>query len=204
MVNIVRSGRQGERSLVRRPETSFMELRRRMDDLFSSLFGGFPSVAMVEPEEFRFWDLDLAESENEITVRAELPGFEPEEIDVQLQDELLSIKAERREKRDDREEHQTYRRSITLPRTVDVNKAQATYRNGVLELRIPRSEESRSRKIQVQGEKGQEAHIGEASREMAGAKSEQFQRQHEHAQAGVSPKSEATKETPEPKAGARK
>ena len=100
-------------------------------------------------------DLNVTENEQEIVVRAELPGFEQNEIDVRLSDNMLTIKAEKEKKGDGLEEYRTFYRTITLPSGIDGEKVQATYRNGVLELHIPRAEAARPRRIQIQGQQGE-------------------------------------------------
>jgi HSP20 family molecular chaperone IbpA len=100
-------------------------------------------------------DLNVTENDQEIGVRAELPGFEQKEIDVRLTDNVLTISAEKEKKGDGMEEYRAFHRTITLPTGIDADKVQATYRNGVLELHIPRAETARPRRIQIQGHPGE-------------------------------------------------
>src|SRR5262249_28457318 len=107
------------------------------------------------------WDFDVKEDDKEIVVRAEMPGFEQNEIDVQINNDTLTIKAEKEQKGNGREEYRSFFRTITLPGGINAEKAQATYRNGVLELHFPRSEEAKPRRIKVQAEQvpsGQQGH----------------------------------------------
>jgi hypothetical protein len=97
------------------------------------------------------WDFDVKENDGEITVRAEVPGFEENELDVQINQETLVIRAEKEQRGDGREEYRSFYRAITLPPGIDTNAVQATYRNGVLELHIPRTAGSQSRRVQIQG-----------------------------------------------------
>jgi HSP20 family protein len=127
-------------------------LRRDFETLFGPLWRDF---GMEEDfGNMRVWDFDITENENEVTVRAEVPGFEPNELDVQVHNEVLTIKAEKQHKEGQREEFRSFSRSVMLPSGVDQDKAQATYRNGVLELHLPRSEGAQPRRINVQGGQG--------------------------------------------------
>ncbi len=127
-------------------------LRSDFDTLFDRFFGRMPMPFDQELSEMRVWDFNVTENDNDITVRAEMPGFEEKEIDVQLHNDVLTIKAEKEQKQDGGESFRSFFRSVTLPAGVDAEKAHATYRNGVLELHIPRSEEVKPKRIQVQGQ----------------------------------------------------
>jgi HSP20 family protein len=118
----------------------------------------------------RFWDFDITENENQITVRAEIPGFEPNELDVEMQNDVLTIKAEKEQKGERGEEYRSFYRSVTLPAGVDTEKAQATYRNGVLELHIPRSAGAAPRRIQVKPEQASASRAEQAAPAAASSK----------------------------------
>ncbi len=108
----------------------------------------------AEPDfgEMRLWDLSLDENDKEITVRAELPGFDANQIDVQFHDDVLTIRAGKESKSDGGQEFERYERSIMLPSGANVDRAEADYRNGVLELRFPRTEQSKGKKIPIRGD----------------------------------------------------
>jgi HSP20 family molecular chaperone IbpA len=83
---------------------------------------------------------------NEYVVRAELPGVDPDkDIDIQLLDGVLTIKAERREENKDANRSEfrygSFSRSLTLPSGADENNVKATYKDGILEIRVPLKEE---------------------------------------------------------------
>jgi HSP20 family protein len=127
------------------------------DAFFDRFFGGWPLMGFDEGEYWpmRTWDLDLNESDDKVRVRAELPGFEPQDLDVQINDNLLTIRAEKKQESEQQQEYRSFRRTLTLPRGIDPDKVQASYRNGVLELDIPKIPEARAKRIQIQGEKSQ-------------------------------------------------
>jgi HSP20 family protein len=128
---------------------SLDRLRRDFDTLFSRMFSDWLTPLDPDLVMTRIPDVDVSENENEIVVRAELPGFEDSEIDVQLVNNVLTIRAEK-EQRGDREYRRFYE-TVTLPSGINPDNVTATYRNGILELHIPRSEEAKPRRIQVQG-----------------------------------------------------
>jgi len=128
--------------------------RREMDSLFSRFFGG----GWLAPFEGSFGQtqglgLDVQENDNEMVVRADVPGFEENELDVRLENDLLTVKAEKEQKGDNQREYRSFFRQVTLPPGIDADKVQASYRNGVLELHMPRPEGSRAKRIQIQGQR---------------------------------------------------
>ena len=99
----------------------------------------------------------MDEHEDEIVVRAEIPGFEPEELEVQLNGRLLTVKAEK-EKTNKRKKgryvelaYRSFYRSLTLPESIKADQVEAKYHNGVLEVHIPRSEDGRPKRIAIEG-----------------------------------------------------
>lgn len=101
--------------------------------------------------------VDVAESENDFTVHAELPGLRKEDIQVTLEDNMLTITGERKDE-DEQKDKQFYRRERaygTFKRTfglgteVDADKIAATYKDGLLILTLPKSEAAKPRQIDV-------------------------------------------------------
>ena len=127
-------------------------LRRRDGDfetLFGRLWGGLLAPFDQDLESMRLWDFTVSDNDGEIVVRADIPGFEPNELDVQINYDMLTIQAEKELKDDRREEHRSFYRTVRLQPGLDAEKAQASYRNGVLELHIPRAEGAKPRRIEV-------------------------------------------------------
>ncbi|MFQ5891507.1 MAG: Hsp20/alpha crystallin family protein [Candidatus Methanofastidiosia archaeon] len=100
---------------------------------------------------------DVQETDKEVIITAELPGMDKEDISVDLTSDYIKIKAEKKsEKRREEKEgyaysrmYQGFYRTIPLPSTVDPNKAKATYKHGVLEIMVPKTEISISRKLKI-------------------------------------------------------
>lgn len=128
----------------------FTWLRSEMAPLFHRLLTTLPT------EEWPYrWGLTTEEKEKEVVVRAELPGFTPEEVKVEVTGDHLTVEAEHKEaaeKKDEKEAEQSYthvKRVVTLPPEVELEKAEALFRNGVLEVHLPRKAEALARRIEV-------------------------------------------------------
>jgi HSP20 family protein len=100
--------------------------------------------------------LDLYQNTDNVVAVVELPGLRKEDIEISLQDGTLTISGERKEEAGQpegatRTERCTgkFRRSITLPTQVDVNKVSANYKNGILTVTLPKAEEAKPKQIQI-------------------------------------------------------
>ncbi len=135
----------------------FALMRRELDSLFDRFFGAWP---MNLPELLAYpppWGLKLEETDKEVLVRVEVPGFEPADLDVEvLGDELVIIAArkvakgkEGEEKKETEERVTEMKRYVTLPPGVDRAKIEAFYRNGILEIHLPKTAEACGRRIEV-------------------------------------------------------
>jgi len=127
----------------------------RMSEESETLFNRFMNWPMMEVPETPYpWGLTTEEKENEIVVRVELPGFTLEELRVEWLGGRLTVEAEHRvpaegaEPRPERELARV-RRIVELPTGVDLERVEATFRNGVLEVHLPRTPEATARRIEV-------------------------------------------------------
>ena len=100
--------------------------------------------------------VDVAETQEKIIVRAEVPGMKQEEIQIEFENGLLTIRGERKLIKEEgvtfhRVERTfgNFSRSFTLPRTVDPERITASYREGVLEIEVPKKEEAKPRQIRI-------------------------------------------------------
>ena len=107
---------------------------------------------------FSVWTpaLDLYQNNDNIVAVVELPGMQKDDIEISLQDGTLIISGERKEETSQengatRTERSTgkFRRSITLPTRVDVNKVNAMYKDGILTVTLPKAEEAKPKQIQI-------------------------------------------------------
>jgi len=126
--------------------------------LFNRFFEGWP--VMETPDWPYRWALTTEEKEKEVIYRIEMPGFAPEEVKVELTGEELKVEAEHKEepveveKKEKKPEkiERTYahvKRELTLPPGLELEKVEVLYRNGVLEVHLPRKPEVLGRKIEV-------------------------------------------------------
>lgn len=146
-----RKGNQNRGQMTTRGAHPLDQFRREMDALFDRFFAGWPR-AFGEEDMGAGLGLDVEESEKEIIVRADVPGFDPNELDVQLTDDTLTIQAEKEQKGDGARSYRSFYRSVTLPAGIDAEKVKADYRNGVLELHMPRPEGAAGKRIPISAE----------------------------------------------------
>jgi HSP20 family protein len=112
----------------------------------------------------RVWSpsVDVAENQNEIVLRAEIPGMKQDEIDIELTGDTLTLRGERKFENEERKEnfvrversYGRFQRSFTLGVPIQNDKVTATYRDGILEIHLPKSEETKPRKVTVSSVNG--------------------------------------------------
>lgn len=133
--------------------------RDRLDQLFEQAFGDLFEGA--EGVGNRGWhpSVDVAETENGYTFYAELPGLNKEDVDVTLENNVLTICGERKFEKDVNQENYhriersygTFSRSFSLPSNVRSEACNASFKGGVLKVEIPKAEEARPRRIEIGG-----------------------------------------------------
>ncbi len=143
-------------SLVRwDPFDDLASLRESMDKLFEEFFTHRPRgqvVAAWEPA------VEVFETDSDVVVRAELPGIDPKNVEITVTDDTLTLKGEARLEREDkgRNYHRrelrygSFLRSLALPSDVKGDQATASYRNGILEIRVPKSERAKPKSVKVE------------------------------------------------------
>jgi len=144
-------------SLVRyQPWNSMDQLRREMGRMFEQQHPSSEEGSSIATSD---WTpaVDIKETEKEFLIHADIPGVDPDDIDVHMEDGMLTIKGERdsetKEQRDgykriERQRGSFYRR-FSLPDTANADKISAKSKNGVLEITIPKQEKAQPRKIEV-------------------------------------------------------
>jgi len=132
----------------RRTESPFPWMPEEFATMFNRFLTEWP---VFETAEWPYrWGLTTEEKEKELVVRAELPGFTPEEVKLEVTGERLMVEAEHKVEKGKEEAERAYvRRTISLPPEVETEKAEATFRNGVLEVHLPRKAEALKRRIEV-------------------------------------------------------
>ena len=139
------------------PARELNSLQQEMNRLFSSFFD---TPAGPGNGGARRWipAMDLVETDDHFVLRADLPGLSEEDVHIELEDNVLTISGDRKTEHEERKEGYyrveratgTFRRSLTLPEGVDADAIQATFDKGVLEVRIPKPEERKPRRVQIQ------------------------------------------------------
>lgn len=137
-------------NLANRGEYPLDELRRKFNRLWNNWLTPFEDFGST-----RTWDLGMEETDKEIVVRADVPGFEENELNVRLDSDVLTIEAEKEQKEQGREQYRSFYRAVALPAGINPDQASATYRNGVLELHFPRSEGTHVRRIPIGGQQAE-------------------------------------------------
>jgi len=136
-----------------------MSIQDEMNQMFERVFGRRGPGGREAGLTSATWApaVDISEQKNAYVVTAEVPGVKPEDLDVTLEDGLLTIQGERRseEESTDRQYHRverrfgSFRRSITLPSQVDADRIEASYADGVLQVTVPKAESAKPKKIDV-------------------------------------------------------
>jgi HSP20 family protein len=142
----------------RKKETHANEFRREIDSLYDRFFepNFLPSSYMFGEGK---WDpnIDISEGRKDITVKAEIPGIEAKDFDISIDGRLLTIRGEK--KQEQKKEEETYfrversygyfNRAIQLPAEVIPDKVDATYKRGILKIKLRKSKENVSKRIKV-------------------------------------------------------
>jgi HSP20 family protein len=142
------------------PFKDIEKVRSEMDRLVDTFLFGVPQRG-------DFWEgaewlpaVDVAETKNEVVVNVEIPGMNPKEFDISLKERTLTVKGEKKQEIVEEEENYhlterrygTFARSILLPKEVESDKIHASYKDGILKITLPKSEEAKKEKIKIKVE----------------------------------------------------
>ena len=126
------------------PRNPWAGLEGEIDRLFEAALGDFAGA----PSPDRF-PVDLYEDADNTYIRAELPGVNRDDINVEMVDDYLTITAAKKSKEGEQEQSFSFSRSVNVPQAVQADKVSAAYENGVLTVTLPKKEEAKPRKISV-------------------------------------------------------
>jgi HSP20 family protein len=143
------------------PFDDLVSLQERMNKLFeesmarSTSAGQEPMVGAWSPA------VDILEERDEIVLKAELPGIALKDVDLQVKDDVLVLRGERRFEQETKKENYhrveraygTFARSFQLPSIVDRNNIKAKLKDGVLEVKLPKTKKNESRSITIESKK---------------------------------------------------
>ncbi len=140
------------------PFKELQSLQEKIDRIFEETLRG------REPAAFSgSWvpAVDIYETDDAIVLEAELPGMDEKDIEVRVEDNVLTIKGERKFEKEAKEENYyrmeryygSFQRSFSLPSNVDVDKIKAEYKKGILKVTMPKKEETKPKQIKIEVEK---------------------------------------------------
>jgi HSP20 family protein len=147
------------------PWGELAEMERRMDEAmrYPIIMRRHPSFWWRVPSDEMAWlpPLEMYEKGDKIVVRAEIPGMKEEEIDISVEDNILTVKGEREAESEVKDEdyyrcelsYGRFSRSVALPSKVQAEKVDASYDNGILEITLPKVPEAKPKKIAVKAKK---------------------------------------------------
>ena len=139
------------------PFKDIEKARSEMDRLWDTFLFGVPQKRDLSEEAEWLPTVDVAETKNEIVVNVEAPGMDPEEFDISLSERTLTIKGDKKQDNVEKEENYhlverrygTFTRSILLPQEVESDKISASYKDGILRITLPKSEEAKKKEIKI-------------------------------------------------------
>jgi HSP20 family protein len=142
----------------RRPFENFQTLRR-LNSVLDEAFSNWPFQQESGSITSSWYPAcDVFEDKDAVKIVAELPGVQPEDVKLSLENNLLTIRGEKKQEAEERSErvhryersYGTFERAFVLPSTVDGDKISAQYQNGILTILVPKAERARPREIPVQ------------------------------------------------------
>jgi HSP20 family protein len=141
----------------RERETTPVAFRRDFDDLVERFFGEEPVFSHRLFGRTFSPVVDIVENENDIIVKAEIPGMEQKDLDVNLVGDVLTIKGEKKSEHEEKGDnfhriersYGSFSRSFALPCEVRGDKVEAHYKNGVLSLKLPKSENCKTKAVKI-------------------------------------------------------
>lgn len=131
------------------------QLNRLFQDNFTSTQGGqsdeFLATSSFVPP------VDVYEDEHNVFIRAEVPGIDPNDLDIKVENNVLTVRGERKWNKEEKEEnfhrverrYGSFARSFTLPNTVSTDDVNANYNNGILEIKLAKRAEAKPKQIKV-------------------------------------------------------
>ena len=135
-----------------RPFGELTSLRREMDRLWENFFGERPLPKIWERE----WapSLEMSETKDNFVVKAEVPGIDAKDIDISLTGDVLTIKGEKRQEKEEdyhlvERSYGSFSRSVRLPAEVESDRIKASYKNGILNITLPKSEKVKAKEVKI-------------------------------------------------------
>ena len=140
-------------------ESSLFDIRNEISRMFDSFFLDFPWRSEAEAGS---WAprVDIAETNGELVVAAELPGLTRSDVSIRIENNVLTLKGEKKQEEEKKgtnyhrieRSYGAFNRSFSLPSTVDTNKVKAAFKDGVLTITLPKTEEAKGKEIPIEVE----------------------------------------------------
>ncbi|MBI4167205.1 MAG: Hsp20/alpha crystallin family protein [Acidobacteria bacterium] len=138
------------------PFSNVLTAQREFDRLFKEAFSPFSGESELST---RTWapPVDIYETENDIVLKAELPGVDPKDVEVKVEDNTLYLKGERKFEKEVANENYhrversygSFARSFSLPNSISTEKVKAEFKDGLLTLTLPKREEAKPRTVKI-------------------------------------------------------
>jgi HSP20 family protein len=155
----------------------FLLFRREMNRLFDDALGGFGFPGPAMPNQALAPRIDVSESEQEIQIKAELPGIDQKDVEVMLADDVLTIRGEKKAEREEKNRNYhvmeraqgVFSRSLPLPFAVDPSQVKADFKDGVLTITIPKPKEAQEKTHKIEVTRDTSATAGQTQTSDAGS-----------------------------------
>jgi HSP20 family protein len=139
-----------------RPLRDLVSMQDEMNRLFDDFFGR-PLVRAEWTEGVWSPIVDVSEDKDNVIVKAEMPGMKKEDVKISIQDNVLTLKGEKKQEKEEKDanyhrierSYGSFSRSFTLPTSVKADKVKASYKDGVLNITLPKTEEAKPKEIPV-------------------------------------------------------
>lgn len=146
----------GRQRGVARAESAFVSLQNEIDRLFENFTAGFPSLGNGMTN-VTLPNIDVSETDKEIEITAELPGLEDKDVQINVSDNVLTIRGEKKAEKEQKDKNYrlversygSFERSLELPEGVNADAIKASIDKGVLKVVVPKPAPAQSKKIEV-------------------------------------------------------
>ncbi len=148
---------QTDRSVARREANPFSFLQQEIDRLFEGVARGFPNLSAFSGVTANLPRMDVSETDKAIEIEAELPGLETKDVQINLADNVLTIRGEKKSEREEKEKDYhlvertfgSFSRSVQLPQGVKPEDVSAEIAKGVLKVTVKKPAPAQSKQIEV-------------------------------------------------------
>ena len=147
-------------ALVRwRPFRDLVSIQDEVNRLYNDFFGRVPSRFDTELSRSEWTpSVDISETKDEIVVKTEVPGMNKDDIKITLQDNVLTLRGERKQEKEEKDTnfhrmercYGSFTRSFNLPTVVQADKIKASYKDGILNITLPKAEEVKPKQIPIE------------------------------------------------------